>query len=97
MKHEDILTAARNRIAEIDAQMAELTAERAKLAAMVDASGGATGIDILRQLDWPPPPPAVPNERPCVPPLRVDPFWPYIGDGTIVTACSFPGALTTHA
>lgn len=80
MTHDEILNAARERIAEIDKQKAALDAERAKLQALLDASDGKTGAaiieDALKRLTspgttWPQPffipPPVYPYQPPPPP------------------------------
>jgi hypothetical protein len=87
MTHTDILTAARERLAAIDAQIVDLTAERAKLAAMVDVSDGKTGSETieetLRRIGTPLPP-AVPNTRPLAPPFPHERWIPIIGPSAFV-------------
>src|SRR5690349_2872028 len=90
MTHDQILIATRDRIAAIDARIATLTAERAKFAAMVDVSDGKVGYDFVTEAlkrlgESAPPPPWVPNVRPCQPP----PWQP-----GIVTPWGFPPLVT---
>lgn len=76
MTHDDILKAARERIAEIDAQIALLVAERAKLQAMLGEQ--KPGDPIKRLLDnpapWPQPYPLPVWPQPAYP----NPYHPHL-------------------
>lgn len=86
MTHDDILKAARERIAEIDAQIAPLAAERAKLQAMLGEQ--KPDDPIKRLLDNPTPWPQ-PSPLPVWPqPVWPNPHYPYLppwGETWIVT------------
>ena len=80
MTHDEILRAARERIAAIDKQTTDLATERAKLVAMVAASGNSSS---LPKMSEPPRTVYVPTPYPVYPePYR--PVFPY-GETWITT------------
>lgn len=89
MTYDEILNAARERVADIDKQIADLAAERARLQAMLDTTnGGAPDIaDALKKMIGKPAPVYIPMPYPVYPELYrswVPPVEPW---GTTITIC----------
>lgn len=94
MTHDDILKAARERIAEIDKQTAAMAEERGKLQALL---GAPVTLPVLPVAPWPYPPPPWDRVWPW------DHAWPLpgvtwtLGSGTIATSTTTVPIYTSDA